>query len=139
MIDRSLWNNVHVSRRRTGSTTGYDQVTTDFTWDPAGIGTLLSDGDDYLWGHGLIGRIDANNDATYAHQDGLGSIRLITDDSGAVVGTTRSGRTGRRCATAAWLPLSRHDAVDDAVDDVGDVDLARFVGPKRADVAARDP
>ncbi|HUG16086.1 MAG TPA: hypothetical protein VMM78_13840, partial [Thermomicrobiales bacterium] len=58
-------------------------TTTPFTWDPTGIGTLLSDGDDYLWGAGLIGRIDANDDATYAHQDGLGSIRLITDDTGA--------------------------------------------------------
>jgi RHS repeat-associated protein len=75
-------------------------VTTDFTWDPTGIGTLLSDGDDYLWGAGLIGRIDTNDDATYAHQDGLGSIRLITDDTGAVVGSTAYDAYGEQRATS---------------------------------------
>jgi RHS repeat-associated protein len=75
-------------------------VTTPFTWDPTGIGTLLGDGDRYLWGHGPIGRIDANSIATYAHQDGLGSVRLITDATGAVVGSSAYDAFGAQRATS---------------------------------------
>jgi RHS repeat-associated protein len=74
-------------------------VTTPFTWDPTGIGTLLSDGDRYLWGHGPIGRIDASSTVTYAHQDGLGSVRLITDATGAVVGSSAYDAFGTQRAT----------------------------------------
>jgi hypothetical protein len=73
---------------------------TSFTWSLTGIGTLLSDGDRYLWGHGPIGRIDANSAATYAHQDGLGTVRLITDATGAVVGSSASDAFGAQRATS---------------------------------------
>jgi hypothetical protein len=53
-------------------------MTTSFTWDVLGHGGL-----------GLIGRITSGGTRTYAHQDGLGSTRLVTDSSGAVVGTTQ--------------------------------------------------
>jgi RHS repeat-associated protein len=67
--------------------------TTDFTWDPTGLATVIhvADGtvdDTYLWGAGLLGRIDDSGAETYAHSDGLGSIRAISDGSGIAVGTT---------------------------------------------------
>ena len=61
-------------------------TTTNYTWDQTGIGQVISDGNDYVWGLGLISHI-ASGTPTYAHSDGLGSTRLLTDSSGSVVGT----------------------------------------------------
>jgi RHS repeat-associated protein len=113
-------------------------VTTDVAWDPTGIGTLLSDGDDYLWGDGLIGRIDATSDATYAHQDGLGSVRLITDDTGAVVGTTEYDAFGaQRAATGTQYRLGYTGEQLDA--ETGFVYLrARYYDPAQGRFLTRD-
>jgi RHS repeat-associated protein len=113
--------------------------TTPFTWDPSGIGTLLSDGDDYLWGNGLIGRIDASSDITYAHQDGLGSIRLITDDTGAVVGTTEYDAFGaQRATTGVQYRLGYTGEQLDA--ETGFVYLrARYYDPGQGRFLTKDP
>jgi RHS repeat-associated protein len=62
-------------------------VTTNYTWDRIGLGVVLDDGEEYVWGLGLIAQITGGGTDTYAHQDGLGSIRVLTDDTGASVGT----------------------------------------------------
>lgn len=69
------------------------------------MGTVLhvADGtldDDYLWGHGLIGRIDGSGAETYAHGDGLGSIRSISDTTGVEVGTTAYDAFGATRSTS---------------------------------------
>jgi YD repeat-containing protein len=71
------------------------------------VGGVISDGERYVWGHGLIGRVDAGSTATYAHQDGLGSVRLIVDPSG-------------HCATdfapsGQGAPGSPHQATDSSL------------------------
>jgi hypothetical protein len=63
-----------------------NSVTTTYTWDQLGLGVVLDDGEEYVWGVGLIGQITGSNDETYAHADGLGSIRVLTDDTGVSVG-----------------------------------------------------
>jgi RHS repeat-associated protein len=70
---------------RTSKTTG--GTTTTYTWDPAALPVVLADGDEYVWGNGLLSQVTAGGAATYAHADGLGSIRLLTDGTGAAVGT----------------------------------------------------
>jgi YD repeat-containing protein len=70
---------------RVAKTTG--GVTTNYTWDQTGLGTVVGDGNEYVWGAGLISRVTVANVTTYAHSDGLGSIRLLTDATGASVGT----------------------------------------------------
>lgn len=49
--------------------------------------SALSNANEYVLGSGLISQITSAGTATYAHADGLGSIRLLTDATGAVVGT----------------------------------------------------
>jgi RHS repeat-associated protein len=81
-------------------------TTTDYTWDPTGLGNVLSDGNDYVWGLGLISQI-ASGTPTYAHSDGLGSIRLLTDGSGTVVGTQEYDAFGAtRSQTGVQLPFT---------------------------------
>ena len=62
-------------------------TTTTYTWDVLGLPVVLADGTEYVWGQGLISQITSSSAATYAHADGLGSIRLLTDSAGTVVGT----------------------------------------------------
>ena len=62
-------------------------MTTNYTWDQTGLGHVVGDGNEYVWGAGLIGRVAAASVTTYAHADGLSSIRLLTDSTGASVGT----------------------------------------------------
>ncbi|MFN8558827.1 MAG: RHS repeat-associated core domain-containing protein [Dehalococcoidia bacterium] len=55
--------------------------------DALGLPQVIGDGAEYVRGHGLISRITGGTVATHAHADGLGSVRLLTDGAGAVVGT----------------------------------------------------
>jgi RHS repeat-associated protein len=114
-------------------------VTTQFTWDPTGLGTVISDGDSYVWGLGLVGRITAGGTRTYAHQDGLGSTRLITDSSGAVVGTTAYDAFGStRSSTGIQYRFGYTGEQLDA--ETGFVYLrARYMAPGSGRILSKDP
>jgi RHS repeat-associated protein len=75
-------------------------TTTDFLWSTAGgLPLLLDDGtNSYVYGASStpIAQIDGSNTTTYLFGDVLGSVRLITDDGGAVVGTTEYDTYGNR-------------------------------------------
>jgi RHS repeat-associated protein len=63
-----------------------------FTWDTSGqLALLLMDGTDlYVYGHGNrpVARVDTTSGATHMlHGDQLGSIRVLTDQAGTVIGT----------------------------------------------------
>jgi RHS repeat-associated protein len=64
-----------------------NSVATSYVWDPTGLGHVVADstGDEYLWGQGLVGQVTGPV-ASYAHSDGLGSIRLVTGAAGVVLG-----------------------------------------------------
>jgi RHS repeat-associated protein len=81
-----------------------------FAWDTltASLPLLLTDGtDDYVYGpnHKDFEQDNIADDTTaFLHQDRAGSTRLITDNAGAVVGTTSYdpyGTLARRTGTAA--------------------------------------
>lgn len=81
-------------------------TTTNYTWDPTGIGQVISDGNDYVWGLGLISQI-ASGTPTYAHSDGLGSTQLLTHSSGTVVGTQQYDAFGAtRSQSGTQLPFT---------------------------------
>jgi RHS repeat-associated protein len=81
-------------------------TTTGYTWDQTGLGNVLSDGNEYVWGLGLISQIASGN-PTYAHSDGLGSTRLQTDGTGTVVGTQDYDAFGAtRSQTGVQLPFT---------------------------------
>ena len=81
-------------------------TTTDYTWDQTGIGQVISDGNDYVWGLGLISQITSGT-PTYAHSDGLGDTRLLTDSSGSVVGTQQYDAFGAtRSQSGTQLPFT---------------------------------
>lgn len=66
-------------------------TTTDYLWDRiGGLPQLVSDGTtDYVWGaDGLGAEIDATGDATTPLLDLLGSVRLRTDDTATVIGSS---------------------------------------------------
>ena len=73
---------------RTSATT--NGSTQQFTWDQAGS-ELLSDGaNDYVYGPGgqVLEQVSkSTGTAFFLHTDQLGSVRLLTDASGAVVGS----------------------------------------------------
>jgi hypothetical protein len=75
-----------------------------YTWDVQDLGQVIADGDEYVWGHGLIGRVTAGGAATYAHADGLGSIRVLTDAMGTVIGTKQYDAFGAARGTTAAPP-----------------------------------
>jgi RHS repeat-associated protein len=114
-------------------------TTTRFTWDVLGIGQVIADGNEYVWGHGLVGQVTAGGTATYAHADGLGSIRLLTDAMGAVVGTKQYDAFGAaRSTTGLTLPFGYTGEQEGA--ESGLVYLrARFMDPQTARFAGKDP
>lgn len=73
---------------RTGETTG--GVTTPYLWDRLGeLPMLVDDGTtSYLHSDGVLAEIDGSNAALYHLNDDLGSVRGLTDTTGALVGTT---------------------------------------------------
>jgi RHS repeat-associated protein len=81
-------------------------TTTDYTWDQTGLGQVLSDGNEYVRGLGLINQITSGT-LTYVESDGLGSTRLLTDGSGSVVGTRGYDAFGAtRDQTGVQLPFT---------------------------------
>lgn len=113
--------------------------TTRFTWDVLGLPQVIADGNEYVWGHGLISQVTGSGTATYAHADGLGSIRLLTDQMGAVVGTQQYDAFGAaRGQTGTQLPFSYTGEQVDA--ESGLVYLrARYMDPSSGRFVTRDP
>lgn len=119
-------------------------ATTQFAWDAAeGLPLLLTDGaNNYVYGPGgrLIEQVTTAGTVTYAHQDQLGSTRVLTNSAGAVVGTFTydaygkpNGSTGTVTTPFGWAGEYR-DA------ESGLVYLrARYYDPSTGQFLTRDP
>jgi RHS repeat-associated protein len=71
--------------------------TTTYTWDPTGLGTVIADGtvENVFGPAGLAEQVtDSSQAPQFASADALGTIRLVTDASGTVVGTGSYGAFG---------------------------------------------
>lgn len=115
-------------------------TTTRFAWDHLGLPVVLADGDEYVWGQGLVSRLASGSGAlTYAHADGLGSIRLLTDGSGAVAGTKLYDAFGAsRGQTGTQLSFGYTGEQEDA--ESGLVYLrARYLDPSTGRFLTTDP
>lgn len=75
-------------------------TTTDFLWSTVGgLPLLLDDGTNtYIYGVSStpVAQVDSGDTSAYLFGDLLGSVRLITDATGAVVGTTEYDTYGNR-------------------------------------------
>jgi RHS repeat-associated protein len=116
-----------------------NSVTTDYTWDQTGIGQVIAIQDEYVRGLGLISQITGGGTPTYAHQDGLGSVRLLTDSTAAAIGTETYDAFGEsRSQTGSQMPFTYTGEQSDA--ESGLVYLrARFMDPKTGQFLSRDP
>ena len=116
-----------------------NSVTTDFTWDPTGMGQVIASDEEYVRGLGLISEITSGGTPTYVHADGLGSVRLLTDDTASVVGAETYDAFGAsRSQTGSQLPFSFTGEQSDS--DTGLVYLrARYLDPSTGRFASRDP
>ena len=79
-----------------------------YTWDRLGLGGLgqiIADdtGENVFGPAGLQQRVSTAGTAQYAHGDGLGSLRLVTDASGAAVGSATYEPWGAPRAGSATL------------------------------------
>ena len=121
---------------RVGKTVG--GTTTSYAWDPTGLGTVLSDGGEYVWGQGLVGQVTGSG-TTYAHSDGLGSIRLLTDANGNVAGRQQFDAYGAsRSQSGAQLPFGFTGEQQDP--ESGLVYLrARYYDPATGRFLSKDP
>ena len=98
---------------------------------------MLSDGTEYVWGQGLISQVTASA-TTYAHSDGLGSLRLLTDSSGTVAGRQSFDAYGTsRSQSGVQLPFGFTGEQQDA--ESGLVYLrARYMDPATGRFVTRD-
>ncbi|MGQ0744398.1 MAG: RCC1 domain-containing protein [Acidimicrobiales bacterium] len=131
---------------RMAKTTGTN--TTAFTWDAsASLPLLLSEGSgasrvSYVYGPGdqPLVRIDSAGNALYYHGDQLGSTRVLTDSTGAVVATYTYDAYGKRSASTGAIdqPLGYTGQYTDA--ESGLIYLrARYYDPATANFLTRDP
>ncbi|MGI8552352.1 MAG: RHS repeat-associated core domain-containing protein, partial [Dehalococcoidia bacterium] len=89
---------------RTGKTV--NGTATNYALDPTGIGHVLSDGNEYVWGQGLINQTTAGGASSYALSDGSGSIRQLTDGTGNSLGSqTYDAFGGSRTQSGSQLPF----------------------------------
>lgn len=81
--------------KRTSQTAGANPATS-YVYDIAGsLPVLLSDGGrKYVYGLGLAYAVDGGGNLQVYHADGLGSVRAITDASGAVLQTLQTDAFG---------------------------------------------
>src|SRR5579862_334023 len=114
-------------------------TTTPYVWDPTGMPMVLSDGNEYVWGQGMISAISAGGVPSYAHADGLGSIRMITDPTGAVIGRQTYDAFGAaRSQTGVQLPMGYTGEQVDP--ESGLVYLrARYMDPATGRFMSKDP
>ena len=118
-------------------------VTIAFTWDiSSGLPLLVDDGTNYyIYGPGgqPLEHIDRAGVVTWYHQDQLGSTRLLTNSTGATVGTATYDPYGRLTASTGKLsPIGFAGEYTDA--ETGFVYLrARYYDPWTGQFLARDP
>lgn len=130
---------------RLSKTVGADS--TAFAWDRSGSLPLLlteatgTDTTAYLYGPGGLAYAQINPDATvtYLHHDQIGSVRLLTDDTGSVTGSVTYDPYG--AVSASTGTLSRLGFAGEYTDDeTGFVYLrARYYGPATGQFLTRDP
>ncbi len=79
-------------------------TTTTYAWDrlgAGGLGMVVGDGtDEYVFGPAGLRQRTVGSASQYAQGDGLGSVRLITDGSGAATGTAGYEPWGHRSRAA---------------------------------------
>ena len=130
---------------RLSKTVGTD--TTAFGWDRSGSLPLLltettgTDTTAYLYGPGGLAYAQINPDATvtYLHHDQVGSVRLLTDDTGSVTGSVTYDPYG--AVSASTGTLSRLGFAGEYTDiETGFVYLrARYYDPATGQFLTRDP
>jgi len=94
---------------RRSKTVGLD--TTEFTWDRSGslpqllTETTGTDTTSYLYGPSGVAyaQIDPDGSVTYLHHDQIGSVRLLTDDTGSVTGAATYDPYGSISASSGTL------------------------------------
>jgi RHS repeat-associated protein len=117
-------------------------TTSSFIYDTAeGLPLITDDGTNaYVYGpQGLIEQVNGST-ATYVHQDQLGSTRLLTDSSGAVVGTYQFdayGNTTSHTGTAA-TPMQYAGQYLDSESGLYWM-RARYYDPSTGQFVSRDP
>lgn len=118
-------------------------ATTRFSWDVAGeLPLLLQEGStSYIYGPGgvPIAQIDGSGTANYYHHDQLGSVRLLTDGAGTIVGSATYDAYGRPTAsTGSKTPFGFAGEYTDA--ETGFQYLrARYYDPGTGQFLTRDP
>jgi RHS repeat-associated protein len=114
-------------------------ATTRYTWDVLGLPRVLADGNEYVWGYGLVAQVTGAGTATYAHVDGLGSVRVVTDDLGAVVGTRQyDAFGGTRAQSGVTLPFGYAGEQEDMESSLLYM-RARYVDPSSGRFLSVDP
>jgi RHS repeat-associated protein len=118
-------------------------TTTAFAWDEAGaMPLLLNDGDDsYIYGPAgqPIEKI-LGDTATYLHQDQLGSTRLLTDQTGQVVGDYTYDAGGKTISHSGPATTPLQHAGQYADEETGLRYLrARYYDPQTAQFLSVDP
>jgi RHS repeat-associated protein len=125
---------------RASKTTG--GTTTKFVYDTAGgMPLILNDGaSSYLYGPGGIPfeQITTAGVATYLHTDQLGSIRMITNTSGASAGTASYTAYGTRTTTGTTSPFGYAGQYTDTETGL-QWDRARYYDPTTAQFLTVDP
>ena len=118
--------------------------TQSFTWDEAqGTPLILSDGtNSYIYGPGgvPIEQIRSSGPVDYLAQDALGSTRVITDSSGAVVGTTSYSPYGQVTAQSGTVTTPFGFAGQYTDSQTGLVSMrARWYDPGTGQFLSQDP
>jgi RHS repeat-associated protein len=114
-------------------------ATTNYAWDTVNLARVIDDGNEYIWGRELISRVAAGTTATYSHGDALGSIRLLTDSTGAVVGSQQYDAFGAtRSQTGAQMPFTFTGNIIDIESNFLYL-RARYVDPSNGRFLTLDP
>ena len=125
---------------RASKTTG--GTTTKFVYDTAGgMPLILNDGaSSYLYGPGGVPfeQITTAGVATYLHADQLGSIRMITNTTGASAGTASYTAYGTRTTTGTTSAFGYAGQYTD-IETGLQWDRARYYDPTTAQFLTRDP
>jgi RHS repeat-associated protein len=119
------------------------KTTSAFSWDVSGLPLVLSDGTwNYVYGpNGApIEQIDASNTAQYLHGDQLGSVRLVTNTTGANVATYTYDAWGKTTTKSGRATTQLQYAGQYADAETGLIYLrARYYDPTTAQFLTRDP